>query len=120
MKRRRLIKIAAIALAVLAVGYYLFLRIAHVSYGYTVAAEFAAMPPDDTGLVQWLGVQKGVAARTVRTARSGQRLKLFFIMSRDLTGHPRFPDLDSACARLGYTGQVSRFADYFGEDRDRF
>ena len=120
MKHHRFIKIAAIAFAVLAAGYYSLLRFVHVSGGYTVAAEYAAMPPDDAALMGWLGAQKGVAAHTIRTARSGQRLRLFFIMSRDLAGHPRFPDLDGACARLGYTGQINHFADYRGDDKDTF
>jgi hypothetical protein len=120
MKRLKLVTIAIVVLALLGVGCYLFLRTAHASYGYTVAAEFASMPADDTQLADWLKDQEGVAAGSVRVARSGRTLKVFFIMSRDLTGHPRFPDLQGVCKNLGYAGQVGAFADYDGADRDTF
>ncbi len=54
-------------------------------------------------------MQPGVVAPAIW--RTNQAVTVFFLMSRDLRGHPRFPDLQSACKNMGYGGQLSLFTD---------
>lgn len=79
------------------------------SIGYTVMAHFNTMPKDDNGLRHWLHTQPGVVS--VWTCRTNHTLKVFILMSRNLAGNPKIPDLDVGCSALGYQGQDSRFRD---------
>lgn len=93
-------------------GWQTFVRVVHVSYGYHVRARYASLPPDDNALAEWLKVQPGVVApHAVNIWRTNQNITVFFLMSRDLRGNPRFPDLESACKKMGYAGQLSLFTD---------
>jgi hypothetical protein len=82
------------------------------SWSYQVTADFELMPDDDLELTAWLREQPGVVARTAVVERSGRtRLVVGFIQSRNLLGHPRFPDLDAKSKEIGYEGANSNFRD---------
>jgi hypothetical protein len=92
---------AVIALA--GVGFWLRYTI-KASCGYDVQANYDAMPADDKALETWIKTQPGVVEHTVLVQRDGHQLVAYFIMAQDLSGRPTFPDLDQACATLGYKG----------------
>jgi hypothetical protein len=79
---------------------------------YEVRAEFGSMPADDDALRQWLTEQPGVIAHTCHMKREGNAVRVTFIQVRNMVGQPSFPDLESECKRLGYSGSDPVFRDY--------
>jgi hypothetical protein len=104
----------------LLIGGYWLRQAIHVSLIYCVEARFAALPPDDTPLREWLKTQPGVVPHTVGVTRGGsdgKLLKVVFLQSRNLAGNPPFPDLEAVCVTLGYGGPDAPFrgcADRYG------
>src|SRR4051794_16354665 len=74
---------------------------------YSFRADFAEMPADDVGLLEWLRRQPGVIGRTVSVSREPSAIRVHWIMSRDLLGNPPIPDCEEQFNRLGYKGQKS-------------
>ena len=105
----RRIWIILVGVAVLASAVLLVRHFCYADIGYTVMAQFATMPKDDSGLRHWLHAQPGVALAW--TCRTNRTLKVFVLMTRNLSGRPRIPDLSAGCVALGYTGQDSGFRD---------
>jgi hypothetical protein len=77
---------------------------------YEVVAEFAELPPDDAALQAWLKQQPGVAVVIVSRPEP-KKVVIHLLMSQNLHDKPPFPDVEKACAELGYKGQVERFRD---------
>jgi hypothetical protein len=111
------IKIGFGAVVALGLLVYFLLRTVHASYGYEVKCDFAVMPFSDVEVRRWLRSQPGVVEHTVFTLRTNRTLKVRFIMSQDLTGHPTFPGLDEQCQVLGYRAASVGFRDVVGAER---
>jgi len=79
------------------------LRLIPASRGYSIRAEFAELPANDRELEQWLRDQSGVADRTVHVRRDGQVVFVSWIMTQNLAGNPRTPDLETGWQRKGYS-----------------
>jgi hypothetical protein len=118
MKTCTIITTVTLVVVALGLGAFLWIRKMPVSCGYVVAAEFTKMPADDSALIRWIEDQEGIVEGTVDASRRNQRLKLSFILSTGILDPPKVPDLDGACARLGYIGQTSSFSDCRGDGRD--
>jgi len=71
---------------------------------YELRAEFAEMPSDDIAFEEWLRTQPGVIPRPSYVDREANAIRITWIMSRDLTGHPPIPDFRNNFDRLGYKG----------------
>jgi hypothetical protein len=85
---------------------------ASISYG--MRSEFSSLPGNDKALETWLKGQPGVAR--VGINRNDKVIEVFIIQVRNGRGEPPLPDLDEACAALGYAGQVSPFTHFRDED----
>jgi hypothetical protein len=108
---KRLLLLGALA-AFCYAGWYWYTRTVHVTWGCCLEARFADLPADDEPLCRWLKAQPGVVPYLVSFSRGGpdgRLLKVGFTQTRNLAGEPPLPDLDAACARLGYRGPESRF-----------
>jgi hypothetical protein len=78
---------------------------------YSMVCTFARLPDDDQRLKEWLTTQEGVYVHFVRVSRQGTKVKVAFLMARRCNGTTPFPDLESACASLGYEGPASKWVD---------
>jgi len=98
-----------LCLAVLfAILHYVLGRI-EVCCEYRVACEFSRLPDDDQRLKEWLKTQEGVFVHFVRITRQGTKVNVAFLMVRRCNGTTKFPDLESACASLGYERPASKW-----------
>ena len=104
--------IAFALIAAILAGGWACLKFLPASLGYTVEAEFADFPPDDTALEEWLRRQPGVVKAFVGQ-REGEPgvLVIDVLMVRNGWGDPPFPDLETKCDELGYHGRAGRFRD---------
>ena len=106
-------KWAAVAVAVAAVllgaGWYGLKSIPY-SVGYQVEAEFAAFPPDDRPLEDWLRTQPGVVYGNVGQRKGEPNILVVSVtMVRDGWGRTPYPDLSAKCDELGYRGRKAPF-----------
>lgn len=90
---------------------YWFNHAAKFSYSYCVEADFVSLPTDDRPLEAWLAVQPGVVPDSVIALRNGKRLQVRLLVVQTQAGEPPLPDVDAACAVLGYRGQTAPFQD---------
>jgi hypothetical protein len=100
-------------LVVFLVAVYSGIRSIPVSYSYGVVTEFDVVPPNDQALDDWIRAQPGVVVHMagVNRTRVGERwlIEVNYGISRNGWGEPPLPDLDAACAALGYRGQAAPF-----------
>lgn len=82
-----------------------------VSYIYTVETSYTRAPDGDAQLKQWLQTQHGVVPQTVHVGRTDDKLVLTFAISRNLWGHPPFPNVEDAASRFGYAIAPNGFTD---------
>ena|SRR5262245_45910221 len=102
----------AVVAAMLYVGWWSLCEfVFHASIGYEVEAEFAELPPDDAALEAWLKQQPGVLIVEVTRIESRKAIRIFLLMGQNLHYKPPVPNLEQACAELGYRGQRDRFRD---------
>src|SRR5947209_7787355 len=105
--------VAVVAMLLLCARLYSWIaRNVHASFIHAREARFDALPTDDKALKAWLQAQPGVVSHTVHVGRDGADKKLvavIFVQVRNMAGEPPVPDLDAACARLGYTGPDEPF-----------
>jgi hypothetical protein len=84
------------------------------SWSYDVEAEFTSLPADDHELEAWLKAQPGVVPHSVSVSRkqgAPNVVVIGFVIVRPEWGNPPVPDMEAACARLGYRGHVGKFKD---------
>jgi hypothetical protein len=91
-----------------------------VSYNYGFEARFTTLPPDDDALVQWIKQQPGVVSSGVgvivlRSGNDAKTIRVTFTQVRNLNGIPPTPDLDTACASLGYGPMETPFHSYYDD-----
>lgn len=77
------------------------------SIGYGVRAQFTELPNDDSSLEAWLREQPGVVRVYVNRDADVNAIRVYWIMSRDLTGSPPAPDLRAKFTQFGYKGITS-------------
>jgi hypothetical protein len=83
-----------------------------IPFGYSIEAEFAELPPDDEALKAWLEQQPGVTrVFAITRGEARKTIKIDLLMEQNAHYKPRFPDVEKACAELGYKGRVERFRD---------
>ncbi len=75
------------------------------SIGYGVRAQFTELPDDDSSLEAWLREQPGVVR--VYVNRDPNAIRIYWIMSQDLTGRPSAPDVRATFEQFGYKGITS-------------
>lgn len=92
--------------------WFAFTSWATASVIYSVEADFKSMPANDHEFMAWLRNQPGVVPHTVHIdRRKGTALIVTFVMSRNLSGLPEFPDLEQKSKALGYLGRNIAFRD---------
>lgn len=79
------------------------LRLIPASRGYSISAEFAELPANDRELEQWLRNQPGVVKHTAQVTRDGHVVFISWIMTQNVGGNPRTPDVRTAWQRMGYS-----------------
>lgn len=82
---------------------------------YCVEREFDSLPASDHSLTEWLKMQPGIVARTVRVERFESKqilLRLTFLQSQNIFGEPLFPNIEQECEMIGYKGASTPFRDY--------
>ena len=82
------------------------------SFLYSVEAEFASMPPDDSRLEQWIKAQPGIVSATAQRDEANPRLLRIYVgIVQNMFHEPPLPDINLACRELGYRGQAAPFDD---------
>jgi hypothetical protein len=122
--RTKIIVSVAACLVLLCAGIWLvFAHTVHVDRGYRLETRFKTLPPDDKALKAWLNAQPGVVPERVAVSRfdtDKKRVAVLFIHVHNMAGQPPIPNLNEACAALGYRDPEGPFhpskEDFFRDD----
>lgn len=109
MPAKRSLKYAAaiVGVCLLLTEIWAGLRLIPASRGYSVRAAFAKLPASDREFEQWLRNQPGVVRHTARVRREGQVVRFSWIMTQNVAGDPRTPDLPAAWRGMGYSNPTT-------------